>query len=124
MSDNKNNERKESAVNSNETDWVNIDLGPRTVDPGAHAPRATVVDRVPTWTAFDLEARDPPKKRFWRFGMKSKVLVGIAIAAMVLIGIFVPMVVAIRNSQRRRETVRFEMQGGVPDLDYQPLFTV
>ena len=95
MSDNSIDQRKVSAFNTHEPGWVNIDLEPRRTE-------ATVIDQVPTWTGSDLEANAPPKKRFWSSGKKSKMFVGTAVAAMVLAGIFVPMVIAIRNEQSKR----------------------
>ena len=99
MSDSKNNEREVTAFKLNEPGWVNIDLGPRAVEP--HGAKATV---LPGWADLDLdlEARAPPKKPFWRFGKKSKILVGIAISAMLSAGIFVPMVVVILNGGGKR----------------------
>lgn len=95
MSDNSINEKKVSAFNTHESGWVNIDLEPRRAE-------ATVIDhQVPAWTGFDLEANALPKKRFWSSGKKSKMVVGTAVAAMVLTGIVVPMVIAIRNEQSK-----------------------
>ena len=92
-------EKQVSAFDTHEPDWVNIDLEPRNVDPKPRHTKATVIDQVPVWTSIDLEANAPPKKHFWRNSKKTKIVVGIAVAAMVLAGIFVPMGIAIKNHE-------------------------
>lgn len=99
MPDNNIHEDQVSAFDTHEPGWVNIDLEPRNVDPKPRHAKASVVDQVPVWTSFDLEANAPPKKRFWRNGKKTKIVVGIAIAAMALAGIFVPIGIAIKNHE-------------------------
>lgn len=85
------------ALNTHEPDWVNIDLEPRNVDPETHRANATVIDQGPGWTSYDLEAQFRPKNRWWHYGKKTKIVVGIAIVAMVVVGIAVPMVVMINE---------------------------
>lgn len=97
---NNNNEKQESAFNTPEPGWTDVDLGASKVDPAPHGVKATVIDQGPCWTNFDLEAGSPPKKRL-RCGRKTKILLGIAIPAMILVGIFVPMVVAIENEKTK-----------------------
>ena len=94
---NNNDEKQESA----EPGWTDVDLGASKVNPAPHGAKATVIAQGPGWTNFDLEAGTPSKKRF-RCGSKTKILLGIAIPAMILVGIFVPMVVAIENEKMKR----------------------
>lgn len=96
--DNKNTIGKEdTGLKTDEPNWVNIDLGPRNIDPDPQRAQVAVIDQVPRWTELDLEAGTPPRKPLPRFGTKSKIIVGIALLAMVVTGICVPMVVAIRH---------------------------
>ena len=79
------------------TNWVDIDLGaPR------HKPQAITIAQLPGWTSFDLESNTPPswkKERVLRLlhSKASKIVVGGAILAMLLIGVIVPTVVAVRK---------------------------
>lgn len=98
MSDNNKN-TEVSKINTNEAGWVNIDLEPRNVDPEPHRAEATVIDPCPGWINFDTEAQTPPKKRGSRYGFKSKIVVGIALVTMVVVGVTVPMVVSINNAR-------------------------
>lgn len=101
MSGNINNDEKRvSAIDTHEPEWIDIDLGARNIDPAPHRAKATVIDQVPGWTNFDLEAGAPPKKRL-RWGSKTKILLGVAVPAMLLVGIFLPMAVAIRNHKSK-----------------------
>lgn len=97
---NNNNEKQGPAFNTHEPGWTDVDLGASKVDPAPHGAKATVIDSGPDWTNFDIEAGTPPKKRL-RCGRKTKILLGIAIPAMVLVGIFVPMAVAIKNEKTK-----------------------
>lgn len=90
MSHSKNDEKRSPAFNTDEPGWIDIELEP-------HRAKATVNDQVHGWTDIDIEARAPPKKRLLRYGTKTKTVVGLALVAMLLTGIFVPMVIAIRN---------------------------
>ena len=83
------------------SDLVDVDLEPPKVDPESH--RVEVLGQIPGWNSFDLEANAPPKKCLWLYTGRSKIVVGIAIFAMVLIGIIVPTVVAIRNGGGQRK---------------------
>ena len=85
-----------------ESGWVNVDLGPRQVDLESNRTEAVVIGQFPGWTNFDLEGKAPAKKRLWLHKRKSKVVVGIAIVLMLLVGIIVPTVVAIRNKKDER----------------------
>ena len=99
---NNNNNEKVSAFKTTEKDdWVNIDLEPRNLDRNPTGGKATVLG-LPAFTdLLDLEARAPPKQRFWRHGTTSKVLVSIAIIAMLSAAIFVPIAVMIINKENR-----------------------
>ena len=96
---NNNDNEKVSAVEMTEKDnWVNIDLEPRNLDKDPTRAKAT----VPAFTdLLDLEARAAPKQRFWRHGTMSKVLVSIALIAMLSAAIFVPVAVVIINKENR-----------------------
>ena len=100
MSDNNNKNTEVSKFNTNEPGWVNIDLEPRNVDPEPHRAEATVIDPCPGWIKYDVEAQTPPKKRGFRYGLKSKIVVGIALVTMAVVGVTVPMVVSINNARR------------------------
>lgn len=95
MSDNFSDEKKVSPFNTHEPGWVNIELEP-------HHPEVTVVDQVHGLRDLDLEARAPPKKRLRRCGAKTKVVVGLALVAMLLTGIFVPYVLAINKNRKSK----------------------
>ena len=82
--------------------WVDVDLGPRKVDPEPNRVEAVIIAQFPGWTNFDLEGKAPAKKRLWLHKRKSKLVVGIAIVLMLLVGIIVPTVVAIRNKKDER----------------------
>ena len=97
---NNNDEKQGSAINTHEPGWTDVDLGASKIDPAPHLARAIVIDQGPGWTNFDLEAGTPLKKRL-RCGRKTKILLGIAIPAMILVGIFVPMAVAIENEKTK-----------------------
>ena len=105
MSGINNNKEKVSAFETTEKDdWVNIDLEPRNLDRDPTRAKATVLGQLPAFTdLLDLEARAPPKQRFWRHGTMSKVLVGIAILAMLSAAIFVPIAVMIVTKESRRQ---------------------
>lgn len=90
-----------STFNTHEPGWVNIDLESRNVEPELHRAEATVVDSRPGWTKLDLETQPPPKKRWYSYGLKTKIVVGTALIAMVVIGIAVPMVVTIKSDGRK-----------------------
>ena len=96
---NNNNNDKVSAFEMTEKDnWVNIDLEPRNLDKDPTRAKAI----VPAFTdLLDLEARAPPKLRCWRQGTMSKVLVSIALIAMLSAAIFVPVAVVIINKENR-----------------------
>ena len=96
---NHNKNEKVSAYEMTEKDnWVNIDLEPRNLDKDPTRAKAT----VPAFTELlDLEARAAPKHRFWRHGTMSKVLVSIALIAMLSAAIFVPVAVVIINRENR-----------------------
>ena len=82
--------------------WVDVDLGPPKIDLESHRAEAVVIGQFPGWTNFDLEGKAPAKKRLWLHKRKSKVVVGIAIVLMLLVGIIVPTVVATRNKEDER----------------------
>lgn len=96
---NHNKNEKVSAAEMIEKDnWVNIDLEPRNLDKDPTRAKAN----VPAFTdLLDLEARAPPKQRFCRHGTKSKVLVSIALIAMLSAAIFVPVAVVIIDKENR-----------------------
>lgn len=99
MSDNTYNGKEVPAFSTHEPGWVDIDLGPRNVDPKCRQAKATVIGQISRWTDFDVEAAAPSKKRLSRFGKKSMIIVGIGLIAMLLTGTIVPMVVAVRRDQ-------------------------
>lgn len=101
MSDKTDDAKKVSAFDTHEPEWVNIALEQRKVDPEPHCAKATVVDQIPRRTDLDLEARAPPKKRFWRYGRKAKIFVGVAVVAMLSIAIFVLIAVAVGNEESK-----------------------
>ena len=99
IDNNNNNDEKVSAFEMTEKDnWVNIDLEPRNLDKDPTRAKAT----VPAFTdLIDLEARAPPRLRFSRQGIMSKVLVSIALISMLSAAIFVPVAVVIINRENR-----------------------
>ena len=98
-----NNDMKEvSACNTHSTrstNWVDIDLGPRKVDTEPYIPKSIVIGQVPRWSNFELESNAPRKKRLWLRSNASKIVVGVAIIAMLLIGIIVPTAVAVAKGK-------------------------
>lgn len=102
MPDKKNNDDKKevSAFNTHEPGWHEIDLEPRNLHLEPYHAEATVIDQCPGWTNYHLEAQTPPKKRWWRYDV-SKIFVGIAIVAMVVTGIAVPMAVTIYKRESK-----------------------
>ncbi|KAF6221025.1 hypothetical protein HO133_002706 [Letharia lupina] len=92
MFDNNNKGKDASAFSTHEPGWVNIDLEP-------HCAEATVIGQGPGWKNFDLEARTPSKKRLWRGGRTSKIVVGVAVVAMFLTAILVPTVVGVMKGE-------------------------
>lgn len=97
---NNSDDKQNSAFNTHEPGWTDVDLGASKIDPAAYGAKATIIAQGPNWTNFDLEAGTPPKKRL-HCGRKTKILLGIAIPAIILVGIFVPMVVSIRNEKSK-----------------------
>ena len=91
----------EEDFNAHGKGWNDVDLGPPNVNPEPHRPEA-IIGQIPGWTNFDLEAKIPPKKRMWLYSKKSKIVVGVAIAAMLLVGILVPTVVAVRDKRHQQ----------------------
>ena len=96
-----NDDKKEvSAFNTHEPGWHEIDLETRDLHPEPYHAKATVIDQCPGWTNHHLEAQTAPKKRWWRYDV-SRIFVGIAIVAMVVTGIAVPMVVMIHRRESK-----------------------
>ena len=93
-----NNIKEEKDSSAQEHTWDDVALTPCKATFEPHRAEAVLIGQGPGWTNFDLEADAPPKKRSWLYGKKSKVAVGIAIVAMVVVGITVPMVVEIRKA--------------------------
>lgn len=101
---NNNDDKQPSAFNTHEPGWTDVDLGGNKIDPAPHGDNVTMIAQGPNWMSFDLEAGTPPappKRRRLRCGSKTKIILGVAIPAMILIGIFVPMVVAINNKETK-----------------------
>ena len=101
MSSNHNNDNeKENDSSAHEQGWDDIALTPCKATFEPHHSGDIVIGQGPGWTNFDLEAKapPPPKKRSWLHGGKSKVVIGIAIVAMVVVGVTVPMVVGIKKA--------------------------
>ena len=88
-----------SSFDAHEPDWVDVDLGPRRVNSETHHPQPVVLGQGPGWTNFDLESNAPSKKRSWLRNRNSKLVVSLAIIAMLLIATIVPAVVAVRNGE-------------------------
>ena len=99
MSGNNNNNNN----NKNGTDpiahdqvWDYVALTPRIATFDPRPPEGIVIGQGPGWTNFDLEAEaPPPKKRSW---LHVKVVIGVAVVAIVVVGVTVPMVIGIRNA--------------------------
>ena len=94
-----NNKKEEKDSSAHEQDWVDVALTPCKANFEPHRAEGVLIGQGAGWTNFDLEAKSPPKKRSWLHGRKSKVVIGLAIVAMVVVGITVPMVVEIRNAR-------------------------
>ncbi len=88
-----------SSFSAHEPDWIDVDLGPRKVNSETRHTQAVVLGHGPGWTNFDLEANAPSKKRSWLRNGNSKLVVSLAIIAMLLIATVVPAVVAVRNGE-------------------------
>ncbi len=99
MSANSKDEKTVSSFDAHEPDWVDVDLGPRRVNSETHHPQPVVLGQGPGWTNFDLESNAPSKKRSWLRNRNSKLVVSLAIIAMLLIATIVPAVVAVRNGE-------------------------
>ena len=89
--------KEASAFNTHEEGWTDVDLELRKIDTETQRPEATIIGQGLNWTNFDLEDQTPPKKHWWRHGRKSKIVIAVALVAMVVIAITVPTIVAVRN---------------------------
>ena len=93
-----NNNKEEKDSSAHEQRWDDVALTPRKANFEPHRAEGILIGQGPGWTNFDLEAEAPPKKRSWLYNRKSKIVIGIAIAAMIVVAITVPMVVGVRNA--------------------------
>ena len=99
MSSNDNNKKKQEKDSSaHNQGWDDVALTPCKANFEPRRAEGVLIGQGANWTNFDLEAEAPLKKRSWLHGRKSKIVIGIAIVAMVVVGITVPMVVGIRNA--------------------------
>ena len=99
---NNNNNREEKDSTAHEQRWDEVVLTPCKATFEPHRAEGVRIGQGPGWTNFDLEAEaPPPKKRSWFHGKKSKIVIGIAIVAMVVVGITVPMVVGIKTREAK-----------------------
>ena len=98
MSGNNNNNNNKKGTDSGAHDqvWDDVALTPCKATFEPRPAEAIVIAQGPAWTNFDLEAKAPPKKQ--RSWLHAKVIIGIAIAAIVAVGVTVPMVVGIKNA--------------------------
>ena len=95
---NNNNNKEEKDSIAHEQHWDDVALTPLKANFEPHPAEGVIIGQGVGWTNFDLEAEAPPKKRSWLYSRKSKIIIGIAIAAMIVVGITVPMVLGVRNA--------------------------
>lgn len=88
MSSNNNNtnsnNREGKDSSAHEQGWDDVALTPCKATFQPHRAEGVLIGQGAGWTNFDLEAEAPPKKRSWFYGRKSKIVIGIAIVAMVV----------------------------------------
>ena len=106
-----NNNKEEKDSTAHEQRWDDVALTPCKATFEPHRAEGVIIGQGAGWTNFDLEAKAPPKKHSWFHGRKSKIVIGVAIVAMVVVGITVPMVVGIRMREAKGYRSRVGLTG-------------